>query len=543
VSEPSKEEALFGKIALHNKLISQGQLEDAMSIRRKRTDDTQDLGRIMRSEGLLDEKQYKSVRKAQEKHLMSKGMGKEEARLAARGIAADSAGGAALMGDDANAADEADGSTIAAPPGTARFDNKTVKDAKDELSPDMFVNQDEAPPQRPASRAEEEAPPPREERPPTESSEDLTEERKAALASTFAKRPIDESAKKTIISLLKKARESGASDLHLSCGSKPFFRLYGEIKYLNMPVCTDQQNQLYFAQLMTDAQWNHFVEKNDFDGSVDLGGATGRFRANVLRQRRGVSGVFRVIKSKVPTLQELGLPEALERFTTYHQGLVLVTGSAGSGKSSTLAALIELINQTWKDHIITLEDPIEYVYECKGCNVTQRQIDLHTKSWSNALRASLREDPDVIMIGEMRDLETVSLAITAAETGHLVFGTLHTTNATRTIDRVLDVFPPKEQSQIRAMVSESLKGVISQQLVPKADGSGRVAAVEILITTPAVANLIREKRTFQLFSIMQTGRKLGMQLMDDSLMDLLKQNMITKEEAKRRATNPKLFGG
>jgi twitching motility protein PilT len=367
-------------------------------------------------------------------------------------------------------------------------------------------------------------------------------ERKAQLK-LLAKRPIDESAKKTILALLKKARDIGASDLHMPAGSKPFFRLNGKIEFLNMPVLTDQQNRLYFAQITNDKQWAHFVEKNDWDGSIDLGVNGGRFRTNILKQRRGTSGVFRVIKAKVPSLQELGLPEALERFTTYHQGLVLVTGSTGSGKSSTLAALIDLINESRQDHIITLEDPIEYVFTGKKCNVTQRQIELHTHTWGNALRGALREDPDVIMIGEMRDLETVSLAITASETGHLVFGTLHTTNATRTIDRVLDVFPPKEQAQIRAMVSESLKGVVSQQLVPRADGKGRALAMEILFSTPAVGNLIREAQTFKLYSVLQTGKKLGMQLMDDSLMELMKAGTITKEEARRRATNPKLFGG
>jgi twitching motility protein PilT len=220
---------------------------------------------------------------------------------------------------------------------------------------------------------------------------------------------------------------------------------------------------------------------------------------------------------------------------------VLVTGATGSGKSSTLAALVEIVNQTRKDHIITLEDPIEYVFEPKRANVSQRQIEQHTQSWGNALRASLREDPDVIMVGEMRDLDTMRLAITAAETGHLVLATLHTTNATRTIDRLLDVFPPKEQAQIRAMVSESLRGIVSQQLIPRADGKGRVPAFEVLFSTPAVANLIRERKTFQLFSVLQTGKKLGMKLMDDSLMDLVTSGQITREQARFRATNPKRF--
>jgi twitching motility protein PilT len=541
VPEASKEELLFGRIAVHNKLLTQEQLDRALELRARRTDPSQDLGRIIRAQGFLDEKGYQSVRKAQEKHLMQKGLSKDAARLAARGLSAQAAG---------DGTEEPSSGRFEAPAPAAKETPPRRAPAEDELDPDMFMNAEEAPPpRRPPSEAETRgAKPPaptfqeEEEEQPREEREEREEDRPAALPKARVKRPVDETARKTIVALLKKARETGASDLHMSCGSKPFFRLNGEIKFLGMPVNTDKQNQLYFAQLVNDEPWNIFMQKNDWDGSIDLGREAGRFRVNLCRQRRGASAVFRVIKAKVPTLQELGLPESLEKFTTYHQGLVLVTGPAGSGKSSTLAALIELINQSWKDHIITLEDPIEYVYEAKGCNVTQRQIDLHTKAWGNALRASLREDPDVIMIGEMRDLETVSLAITAAETGHLVFGTLHTTNATRTIDRVLDVFPPKEQAQIRAMVSESLRGVISQQLIPKADGSGRVAAVEVLVTTPAVANLIREKRTFQLFSVMQTGRKLGMQLMDDSLMDLFKAGHITKEEARRRANNQKLFG-
>jgi twitching motility protein PilT len=276
------------------------------------------------------------------------------------------------------------------------------------------------------------------------------------------------------------------------------------------------------------------------DGSVDHP-QTGRYRANLLQNRKGISSVYRVIKTEVPTLQELGMPDTLERLTTFTQGLVLITGATGSGKSSTLASLIDIINASRKDHIITMEDPIEYVFEGKGCNVSQREISKHTRSWSNSLRASLREDPDVIMVGEMRDLDTVSLAITASETGHLVFGTLHTTSATRTIDRLLDVFPPGEQPQIRAMVSESLKGIVSQQLLVRKDGKGRVPALEIMFWTPAVANLIREGTTYKLISVLQTGRKLGMQLMDDAIKDLLQKGEITKEIARAGAHNPKLF--
>jgi twitching motility protein PilT len=238
-------------------------------------------------------------------------------------------------------------------------------------------------------------------------------------------------------------------------------------------------------------------------------------------------------------LDELGLPPTLKTLTRYHNGLVLVTGAVGSGKSTTLAAMMDHINQERKDHIITLEDPIEFVFRPAGCQVSQREIGAHSKSFSSALRASLREDPDVIMVGEMRDLETISLAITASETGHLVLGTLHTSTAARTLDRLLDVFPIDQQAQIRTMVSESLRGIICQQLIPRKDGKGRVLAMEVLVNNPAVGNLIREAKTFMLPGVMQTGKKLGMRLMDDSLQELLDQDLITPEEAYRRAENKK----
>lgn len=522
--EPTKEELLFGRIALHNKLIVQEQFDEALAARRKRTDVNEDFGRILKGKGFVDDKQYRTIRKAQEKALQAKGFNDEQVKYLARGMNADGS----EPGGEPGAAPAAvrrpsavyDASKVAAP------------EALDE--PEVVEDEPEVVPDEPEP---EPAPAPAAHAPKIEVGGEDDDPRAVAKA---RKRPIDANAKKTMISLLKKARDSGASDLHLSCGAKPFMRLHGQINFLQMPPITPQQGESLAAQLMTDTDWTHFQTKNDWDGSVE-GAECGRFRANVLRNRHGVSAVYRVIKEKIPTLAELGMPETLEKFTTFHQGLCLVTGAAGSGKSSTLAALIDIVNQNRKDHIITMEDPIEYIFQGKGCNVSQRQIELHTKSWGNALRASLREDPDVIMIGEMRDLDTVRLAITASETGHLVFGTLHTTSATRTIDRLLDVFPPGEQSQIRAMVSESLKGVISQRLLPKADGKGRVAALEILGWTPAVANIIREGTTYKLLSVLQTGRKLGMILMDESIKKLLDDGIITKEVARGAATNPKLF--
>ena len=526
MSEPTKDELLFGRIALHNKLITQEQLDEAIAGRRKRTDVNDDLGRILKSKGTIDDKQYRSIRKAQEAAILKRGVSADEAKYLARGMNAD--------GSDP----ETGGGGAAAKRPTGTFDKAKATAAGDDDV--MEVEPDPVPAAEPATfdpGANDAMPPPPPEPAHAAGGE---EEADADVPRSPIKRPADAKARATMQSIFKKAREAGASDVHMSCGAKPFMRLHGQITFLNMPPITPEMGEVYAASLMSDHHWAQFARKNDWDGSVDIPDI-GRFRANVLRNRHGVSAVYRLINTKIPTLQQLGLPESLERFTTFHQGLCLVTGAAGSGKSSTLAALIELVNQNRKDHIITMEDPIEYVFVGKGCNVTQRQIEVHTKSWGNALRASLREDPDVIMIGEMRDLDTVRLAITASETGHLVFGTLHTTSATRTMDRLLDVFPPGEQSQIRAMVSESLKGVISQRLLPKADGKGRVAALEILSWTPAVANIIREAQTYKLISVLQTGRKLGMILMDESIKELLDKGLVTKEVARAAATNPKLF--
>jgi twitching motility protein PilT len=284
---------------------------------------------------------------------------------------------------------------------------------------------------------------------------------------------------------------------------------------------------------LKDAQKKLLEDRGDVDFAYS--NESGRYRTSVVRHRLGYDLVFRIIQTHVRTMDELGLPPQLKLLTQYQNGLVLVTGSVGSGKSTTLAALVEEVNRTRHEHIITLEDPIEYLFTPRGCQVNQREVHTHTESFGAARRGALREDPDVIMVGEMRDLETISLAITASETGHLVLGTLHTANAARTLDRLLDVFPVDQREQIRIMVSESLRGIISQQLVPRADGSGRALAIEILMNTPAVANVIREAKTFMLPGIIQTGRKLGMQLMDDSLASLYRAGAIAAGEAVSRS--------
>jgi twitching motility protein PilT len=338
---------------------------------------------------------------------------------------------------------------------------------------------------------------------------------------------------------LEEARRIGASDFHFQVDSPPFVRLHGEIVYLKHPALQADDTSPKIFELLNEQQREVFRKHNDLDFSYEA--PHGRYRANVCRQRKGVDAVFRVIPSRVPTLEDLHLPPVLRRFTEYRQGIVLITGPAGAGKTATMAALVDIINEKQHDHIVTVEEPIEYIIESKNCNVSQRNVRVHTDTFASALRSAMRADPDYICVGEMRDLETMSMAITAAETGHLVFGTLHTTNAVRSIDRLIDVFPPKEQDQIRAMVSESMRGVISQQLVPRADGLGREPALEIMFATSAVANMIRERKTFQLPSVLQTGTKLGMTTMDDSIDELLKQKIITREVAHYYAESPERF--
>jgi len=334
---------------------------------------------------------------------------------------------------------------------------------------------------------------------------------------------------------LAAGQRAGASDIHLGVNSPPVWRLHGMLQPMgpDAPSLTADETAIMAGSLLSEVQQLQLNERGHVDFACTS--SFGRFRASVVRQRLGIDLVFRIINTQVRTMDELGLPESLKLLTRYQNGLILVTGSVGSGKSTTLSALVEQVNLERRDHIITLEDPIEYLFEPKGCHITQREVPTHTRSFSTALRSALREDPDVIMVGEMRDLETISLAITAAETGHLVLGTLHTGSASRTLDRLLDVFPVDQQDQIRIMVSESLRGIISQQLVPDVDGKSRVLALEVLTNTPAVANVIREAKTYMLPGIIQTGKKQGMQLMDDALMALYERGAISGEEACARA--------
>jgi len=333
--------------------------------------------------------------------------------------------------------------------------------------------------------------------------------------------------------LLRQLVEAGASDLHLRTGEPPLLRRNGELVRLEAEPLGPDRLEAVLASIMGPKDLAEFRETNDTDWAYELEGLA-RFRCNAGRDRRGPMAVFRTIPGRVMTADEMGLSREVQNLCYLTKGLVLVTGPTGSGKSTTLAALVDLINRTRADHILTIEDPIEFVHQSKQCLVTQRQVGLHTRSFKQALRAALREDPDIVLVGEMRDLETVSIALETAETGHLVFGTLHTTTASSTIDRIIDQFPADRQSQVRVMLSESLRVVIAQTLCRRVAG-GRVAAREILLTIPAVSNLIREGKTFQIPSIMQTNRKAGMVTLNDALMELVDQGLVEPKEAYMKA--------
>jgi twitching motility protein PilT len=343
-----------------------------------------------------------------------------------------------------------------------------------------------------------------------------------------------------ITQLLTFAVTEGASDLHLSSGEPPMLRIHGDIKRLDHSPLTREQVHNMAFDVMSDTHRRIFQEKLDIDFSFELGDLA-RFRVNVFMQRKGEGVVFRTIPTKVVTLDELGMPPILKEVCKKERGLVLLTGPTGSGKSTTLAAMVDYINENWECHILTVEDPIEFVHQPKKSLINQREVGPHTQSFANALRSALREDPDVILVGEMRDLETISLALTAAETGHLVLGTLHTSSAPKTVDRIIDAFPAGQQNQVRAMFSESLEAIVTQTLCKK-KGGGRIAACEILVGVPAVRNLIREGKIHQIPSTMQTGQKLGMQTLDMSLQDLVARGLIAKEEAAMKSPNPQLFG-
>jgi len=335
-------------------------------------------------------------------------------------------------------------------------------------------------------------------------------------------------------------KEQDASDLHLSTGNQPMLRIHGELVRVDSPPLENDDLKALVYEIAPEQKIKVFEETGDVDFGYEYPGFA-RYRANFLNQKNGIAAVFRLIPSKVLTLEQLGLPPVLKRFAMLKKGLVLVTGPTGSGKSTTLAAMVDFANLHRRDHIITVEDPIEFVHRSQQCLVNHREVGVHTKSFASALRGALREDPDIILVGEMRDLETIDLALTAAATGHLVFGTLHTSNAPKTIDRVIDVFPTNQQNQIRASLSESLKGVVAQNLFKRIDKPGRVAALEILVCDSPIANLIREAKTHQIPGMMQVGKKKGNQPLDDAIMEHLRGATIAPEEAYEKATDKKKF--
>lgn len=342
-----------------------------------------------------------------------------------------------------------------------------------------------------------------------------------------------------ITELLAFSAKQGASDLHLSAGLPPMIRVDGDVRRINLPAMEHKEVHALIYDIMNDKQRKDFEEFLETDFSFEVPGVA-RFRVNAFNQNRGAGAVFRTIPSKVLTMEDLGMGQVFKDVAAVPRGLVLVTGPTGSGKSTTLAAMIDFINDNRYDHILTIEDPIEFVHESKKCLVNQREVHRDTLGFNEALRSALREDPDIILVGELRDLETIRLALTAAETGHLVFGTLHTTSAAKTIDRVVDVFPANEKAMVRSMLSESLQAVISQTLMKKV-GGGRVAAHEIMIGTPAIRNLIREDKVAQMYSAIQTGAQLGMQTLDQCLTNLLQKGIITREAAREKAKMPENF--
>ena len=498
-------DALLGRIALHTKLISQDQLNQATDSQ-GRGGGRQRLGEILVEKGFINPSQLQKLLAAQKQVLA-----KQAAQRAAKTVAS------VLPEPETGAA-----SAIAPTP--PRSDPSLDRPA----SPASAAPRAAAAPVRTDPVAK------------TVSAEPVAEatpnpRRGPALTG-------DPQAREALHAILRDAVAGGASDIHLHAGAPLRQRRNGVLEEASGPPLDPARTDAMLRSILTQEQATALDENGQVDLAYTLAGVA-RFRANLYRQQRGTDGVLRAVPDHPPSLEELGLPSSLARLTNYHQGMVLVTGPSGCGKSSTMAAFLNLVNEERTDHILTIEDPIEVLHSAKSCQVNQRQVRSHTESFGRALRAALREDPDVIAIGELRDLETISLALTAAETGHFVLGTLHTSSTIRTIDRLIGVFPPDQQTQVRTMLSESLRAIVSQRLVVRADGSGRVPVLEVLIVNKAISNLIRENKTFQIRSVLQTGASQGMCLLDSSLEALVKQGVITKEEALRNAEEPKRFGG
>jgi twitching motility protein PilT len=478
---------LLGRLAVHLKMISMDQLAEAVRAQGHAGEDAK-LGEILVERGLIDRRQLSTLIAAQQQVI---------AKQKAKGAPAPA--------------------PVAARP--------TPRPAPAAAKP--------APTPAPAAQPVPCAPTPA---PPRKDSAPAVGPEPIGSASDFAQ-PTDAD-RERLEAILRRAIERGASDVHLHEGSQVRMRVVGQLTPYGESKVDPEAAERMVLSFLAPAQRETLAARGELDICHTFPGI-GRFRANLYRGLRGLDGVFRFISATPPTLEELGLPARLAKFTTYHQGMVVVTGPSGCGKSSTMAALVNLINEERREHILTIEDPIEYVHVSKRCLVNQRSAGDHTQSFSRALRAALREDPDVIVIGELRDLETVSLALSAAETGHFVLATLHTDNAIRTVNRLVGSFPADQQDQVRTMLSESLRAVISQRLLPRKDGQGRVPALETMVVTRAVANLIRENKTFQIHSVLQTGSSQGMALLDNSIRELVQKGVVSAEEAARHVEDAK----
>lgn len=483
MSDASTPGLLLGRLAVHYKIISMEQLSQLTSLQARRGGSVK-LGELMVEQGLITPAKLQQLIQVQEQYLAKQRAAKSASKASVAPVASKM---------------ESARASSAAPSRT--------ETASHVSSPAV-----------PASPAE----------------------RHGGSVATSSLRPRTSENESRIDTYLREAVSRGASDIHFHANAPIRVRIDGGLQIFDDSVVDGETIQALGREILSDTEFKALNECGQVDFAYAIDGLA-RFRANAYRQQRGFDLVLRAVAPEPPRLEDLGLPRELAKFTNYHQGMVLLTGPSGCGKSSTMAALLNIINEERLDHIITVEDPIEFVHVNKRCVINQRQVGPHTKSFSRALKGALREDPDIIALGELRDLETISLALTAAETGHLVLATLHTGNAIRTVNRLIGVFPPNQQAQIRTMVSESLRAVISQRLVPRSDGRGRVPALEILVNTKAVGNTIRDNKTFQLRSALQTGQSHGMKLLDLSLAELVRDGAVSREEALRHAEDPKKF--
>jgi len=541
---------LLGRLAVHYKLITQAQLSQALADQ----GDVTKLGQHLVAEGLIQQAQLDKLLKIQQDMLV-KHRAAKAAEAASPGLESEAARTEARPRRLAKPVVEK--MPLPRPLRAVPLEERPSRNAPqptpalpgsdDTFSPQAPVKEirkvqlsmaDGSAPARPRQPAASRA-----DAAPSAPSDTAVPERTAAVEVGVPSRPAGCAGRKEALhAFLRQASEARASDLHVHAGSPLRLRVFGQLESPGDAPLEPADCEAMLADALDDDQWRKLAQHGQVDLAYDLEGV-GRFRCNVYRQQRGLDGTFRLVSPRPPTLEELGLPDTLARFTGYHQGMVLLTGPAGCGKSATMAALLDMVNESREEHIITVEDPIEVVHPSKKCLVNQRQVGPHTETFARALRAALREDPDIIGIGELRDLETIALALTAAETGHFVLATLHTNSAIRTINRLIGVFPPNQQSQVRTMVSESLRAVISQRLVRRQDGEGRVPALEIMVVNHAVANMIRENKTVQIQSILQTGAAHGMGLLDESLTRLVQDGTITQEEARKHCDDPRRFGG